>query len=94
MINWVDPKMRLPDDGEIVATITNHKGKWPESFEIQSGEASYSNDGASCVVFNHDWTGYGSHAVNLKNGFSGSSDAVAWAPASEFNMPEWAELNY
>ena len=79
-MNWINPKDRLPREGQIVAVLMyHHKSHWPLSVEIFFGEVEGSR------VQTNDFTGYGS----LSYALIGSEAAKAWCDAGEFEMPDF-----
>lgn len=105
MINWRNPNKELPKEGEIVWVIYGHwKQHNPLSYELMSGEVSYTRYNDNPMVQSGDFTGKGSWGIHLleeweakescdyfTKGESYRNDeyAIAWIPASEFPMPEW-----
>lgn len=91
-INWKDPKIELPNDGEIIAVMIYHwKENWPQSAEIYFGEVEshyYEEGERNCRVVNCDYIGNGSEAWYFCQYRMG--DMIhAWAPASDFKKPQF-----
>lgn len=93
MINWKDPKVELPEDGQHVAAMQYHWKKcWPLSAGIIFGECeSYiDEDGIRIASVNTcDFTGQGSSFWNFPNKYYVADYIVAWAYASDFKRPEF-----
>jgi hypothetical protein len=98
MISWNDPRVSLPDDGEVVAVVYRHwkDNNNPMSYEIMIGETCYSNCKKYVRVESNDFTGKGSWAVYLKNASGYGDDiGIGWCEPSELDLPitneEWVK---
>lgn len=96
MINWINPKETLPEEGEMVWVCSFHKENFiPDSVEINAGEVQWSNDKKQCSVFNNDAIGSGSlrwilwesDDYEFRNGSSERKDA--WVKMEDINPPKW-----
>lgn len=88
MIKWRDPSKELPEEGEIVAVITQHwKAHNPRSCIIYFGEVQYSKSRESCRVQTDDFTGEGSFSISLRQ-LNGEVKGFAWCPSSELTLPK------
>lgn len=93
-IEWKDPNLELPQDGECVAALRYHwKQCWPLSVEIMFGEVeSYQHvDGYRVARVNTcDFTGGGNYHWNFPvNKYFDSDHIAAWAYSKEFKRPEF-----
>lgn len=83
-INWIETRKEMPRCDKIIAVLLNSSfegGKWPETYEIIFGR--------TFQQFRH-----GKNQMYIKSNFIGDTpldDAVAWAPANEFNKPKFME---
>lgn len=93
-MNWINPKEKLPNQGDIVWVMCAHwKMEEGQSCEIYCGETCYSHCGKSCRVESNDYTGHGGLSWQLycENGeyCRHHSHAIAWAHLKEISLPEW-----
>jgi hypothetical protein len=91
-MNWINPKDKLPNDGDIVWVLVQHwKNAGPLSCEIYCGEVESSELG-DCRVLNNDYIGQGGISWYLKQPCErafGGEDAVAWAHVEREHLPDW-----
>lgn len=94
MIEWINPKDRLPRDGEMVALLRYHwKECWPLSADIIFGEAEIVTDEYGRLharVNTWDFTGSGcSSYYFLPNSRTSEDYIAAWCCANEFKKPDF-----
>lgn len=100
MMDWRNPNITLPEDGDVVFILLQHgKKHGAQSLEIYSGTTCWYDvpcAGRACYVENNDDIGNGWQKWYLKADHDDpliwdSQEALAWMPASEFDLPDWLE---
>jgi hypothetical protein len=84
-IKWITTNKEMPKCDKLIAVLLNSEiggnGKWPDSYEIVFGRT-------------YQQVRHGKMMMYIKSNFIGDTpvtDAAAWAPAKEFDKPEFME---
>lgn len=90
MINWKNPNVELPENGEYVAVLFYHwKECWPLSVEIRFGEARnwIDDEGNKTIVIEND--DFSGHLERWEFGGNTCETPKSWCYAKEFQRPEF-----